>query len=132
MREKQRSIYQALEQALREAEGPLSVNELLLNDKVQKAARDSFSSTDRVKCAHDLSNSLSYMWRKGLVNRAQASIPGTRAQYVYSHRAPMVPSPAPLSSRKPVYYVTESDDAVTIEFESFAIVVKRKWISRER
>jgi hypothetical protein len=121
-----RSIYQALEQALREAKEPLSARELLSNDDVQQAARESFNTADRVQWNRDLSNTLAYLWRKGLINRVPVSIPGTRSQYAYSCREPLVPSPAPFSSRKPTYYITESEDSVSIEFENFAIIVKRK------
>lgn len=127
-------IYQLVEQKLRNASEPLTCVALMDMSDVRQEAVAEYGGLDRdVRLAtNKLSDTLGFMWRKGLLTRYPAPRESTSlARYAYAwsgkrevELAPLAP-PKRLSGKLPVG-ITEHADCVEIEFERFVILVRPK------
>lgn len=124
------SIYLVVEKALKNAGKPMTAPELMDTAEVRKVAIARFGG-DIQTTINKLSDTLGFMWRRGVVVRYPSASPSSRVRYSYGLKEkteaevkPILPPARP--SRKPIFNVVESDDAITFDFESFTLIVKRK------
>lgn len=131
----EKTIYQLLERALREAEGPLTCVELMDMPDIRKEALQEFGGRDRDvrQATNKLSDALGFMWRRGLLTRYHAPASSTslaRFSYIWDKKEdarPVEPTPSPKSLRKKVgFVVNEYGDGIMIEFEKFIVLVRPK------
>jgi hypothetical protein len=77
-----------------------------------------------------LSDMLSYMWRKEMLDRyPQVANDNTKARYTYDLKQPKTPQPEvrpPNPSKKPSFTVIEGKDSITFEFDRFTLIVRRE------
>ena len=126
-RKNQKNLYGALERALKESTAPVTCATLLRIDYVYEAARKGFGS-DISDITRRLSDTLGYMWRRGLLSRYRNTDISSQSQYSYSwfeQDVEPVPSPARNSS-KPTFDVVELKDGIKIEFEHFVVTIRRR------
>lgn len=88
---------------------------------------------DQQVAINKLSDTLGFMWRKGLLTRYPAPPDtATLARYAYQWLgdAKSKPAPSPVvyatPKKKPSFLVREYDDGIMIEFDSFTVMVKQK------
>lgn len=129
-----RDIYRVVEKYLKKSDVPLTCVDLMENREVEDTAMQEFGG-DKRHATNKLSDTLGFMWRRGVLTRYPAS--GDRTQmarfgYKWSEQeeAPpkplkSVPQPRSLSKKTGVV-VTEQDDGVVIEFDKFTVVIKPK------
>lgn len=122
-------IYQVLEKALREASSPLTCSALMDIGYVREAAVNEYGE-DVQFATNKLSDALGFMWRRDAIERYQAPRGGsTKARYAYAwpkEKKSLVPVPSPQSGKRPSFEIIESESCVTIEFEEFKIVVRKR------
>lgn len=128
-------IYQVVEKVLKKASEPMTCTALMDEADVRKAATHEFGADLQV-ATNKLSDVLGFMWRRDVLRRHPAPPDSkARARYAYSWnkavaKATEAPATPPLppatKGKKPVFTITESTDAVTIEFEHVTLIVKRK------
>ena len=122
-------IYSVVEHALRNAGEPVTCVALMERQDVREAALSEFGDDVQV-ATNKLSDTLGFMWRRGLLDRFPAPRGNsTKARYAYMlkkeepRKLSPLPSPA---SKKPTFTITESDADVTIEFDNVTLVVRRR------
>lgn len=124
------SIYQVVEEALKNVKEPVTCADLMDNPVVRNAALARFKA-DLQTSTNKLSDTLGFMWRRGILQRYTSSSPTSMARYAYTLRehkdAEVRPLPTPARpADKPVFHITESDNSVTFDFEGFTLIVKKK------
>ena len=132
-------LYEALWEAFEKATQPLTVSDLMGNPKVLNAAIQHWEC-DKARASELISTRLSFMWRKGVIDRFPAPPSYSFSKFAYGlpnkfgepeeHRTLAEPDvlkklPAK-ASRKEKIEVTEHDGEITIELKDFTIVVKPK------
>lgn len=130
-----KTIYQLIEQRLREATSPMTCSDLMETyDDLREEAIEEFGGKTRDSrvAANKLSDLLGFMWRRGVLTRYPAPRTSTSfARYAYSiatqpEKEPsVIPPPVKLKS-KSLVGIVEHDDCVEIEFDKFVIFVKTK------
>lgn len=130
-----KDIYNVLEKHLRAAAYPLTVTMLMDIDEVRRTALDELSPHDRDerKATDKLSDTLGFMWRRGLLTRFPApkeSNSFARYSYIWDQKEgsrPVQDAPiARASAGKVGFTVTEIDDGVLLEFQKFTVMIKAK------
>lgn len=131
----EKDIYNVLEKHLRAAAYPLTVTMLMDIQEVHKAALDEFSFKDRDerKATDKLSDTLGFMWRRGLLTRFPApkeSNSFARFSYIWDQKEDSRPVQEAAISRaaagKVGVSITEIDDGVLLEFQKFTVMIKAK------
>lgn len=131
----ERDIYHKLEAHLRKAKSPMTVTDLMDIGEVREEALSEFGGRERdLRVAtNKVSDTLGFMWRRGLLVRYPAPKGETSfARYSYEwakekERIPSSPIPPPSRSfGKTAVLVTEHPDCVEIEFDKFVILVRPK------
>ena len=93
------SIYQVVEEALKNAKEPLTCVDLMNNPVVKNAALARFKA-DLQTSTNKLSDTLGFMWRRGLLQRYTSVNPASMARFAYMLRerkdADVQPFPPPL------------------------------------
>jgi hypothetical protein len=128
----QRTIYNLLEQYLKQSDEPLTCTELMDVPDIRSEALTDFGSDVQV-ANNKLSDTLGFMWRKGLLTRYPAPAhTSTFARYAYAwakRETPVAPAPPvifPDNKSKQSFIVSEYDGGIVIEFDKFTVVVKPK------
>lgn len=125
-------IYPALEKAFSQTTAPMTCVDLMDDPEVFSVAMRRWDN-DKVKATEKLSDTLAFMWRKGVIDRFPAPH-NTRsmARYAYAMKnAPVeevepIPYSPPSTRHKGDLAIIEKDGEVILEFEKFTIVVKAK------
>ena len=124
------SIYQVIDKVIRAAAAPMSAPELMDIPEVRKAATARFCHDIQI-AVNKLSDTLGFMWRRNMLVRYPVTSTTSKASSSYGPKEeveaevrPILPPAHP--SKKPVFNVTESSDAVTFEFEHFILTVKKR------
>lgn len=124
-------IYPIITAALEKSEKIMTCADLLLDAAVFNAAMSRWGN-DRVKAGEKLSDTLGFMWRRGVLDRFPAPPSHSLARYAYALKnkfndagdyAKIEPSPV---KNKGDMTVVERDGEVIIELVNFTIVVKPK------
>ena len=127
----ERTIYQLLEKYLRKAESPLTCVELMDINEVRKEAVAEFGSDVR-NATNKISDTLGFMWRRGLLTRYPAPRGDTtfaRYAYMWAEQKidPQLPiSPPVRSTGKLPVIITEHADCMELEFDKFTILIRPK------
>lgn len=130
----EKDIYNVLEKHLRAAAYPLTVTMLMDIEEVRKVALDELSSDgDEREATNKLSDTLGFMWRRGLLTRFPApkeSNSFARFSYVWDQKEnsrPVQETPiARASAGKVGFTIAEIDDGVLLEFQKFTVMIKSK------
>lgn len=131
----QKDIYNVLEKHLRAAAYPMTVTMLVDLPEVREVALDEFSPSERDirKTTDKLSDTLGFMWRRGLLTRFPApkeSHSYARFSYIWDQKEnsrPVIESPiARAAAGKVGFSITEIDDGVLLEFQKFTVMIKSK------
>lgn len=130
----ERTIYQLVEAHLRGKTEPITCVELMDIHEIREEALAEFGRSNRdVRTAtNKLSDTLGFMWRRGLLTRYPAprsELSFARYAYTWNEQkidpSKPIPPPARFSSKFPVGII-EHDDCVEIEFEKFTVFVRPK------
>ena len=125
------SIYQTVEKLLAKATKPMTCADLMDIPEMRDAAMKRFKADQQI-ATNKLSDTLGFMWRKGVIARYPApSESSSMARFAYGVKekkeAEVKPLPPPARlSAKPVFHIEESADSVTFDFEHFTLIVKKK------
>lgn len=125
-----REIYQVIQKYLEPAESPMTCVDLIDVPEVFKVATEEFGDDKRV-ATNKLSDTLGFMWRRGLLTRYPTTGAGAqmaRYGYVWNARednASKKPELPPVRSKTGLL-IQEREDGVMIEFEKFFVFVRPK------
>lgn len=125
-----REIYQVIQKYLEPAETPMTCVDLMDIAEVFKVATEEFGDDKRV-ATNKLSDTLGFMWRRGILTRYPTSGVGAQmARYAYVWNSqrdekPMQPELPPVRSKTGVL-IQEREDGVMIEFDKFFVFVRPK------
>jgi hypothetical protein len=131
----EKDIYNVLEKYLRAAAYPMTVNMLMDLEEVRTTAVEEFSpgEGDERKATDKLSDTLGFMWRRGLLTRFPApkeSNSFARFSYSWDQKVdsrPVQETPvARAAAGKVGFTITEIDDGVLLEFQKFSVMIKSK------
>lgn len=127
-----KEIYSVLEKHLRVAQYPMTCVNLMDIPEVRESAVESYG-TDIRATTNKLSDTLGFMWRRGLLTRFLAPKDGDSfAKYAYiwdkkDDARPPKPVPSPVLSKKPAMTIKENNDgSVELEFERFYVLITPK------
>lgn len=124
-----RDIYRVVEKYLRQSDRPLTCVDLMDHSEVEQEAFSEFGG-DKQHAANKLSDTLGFMWRRGLLNRYPYS-GDQMARYAYAwiETAKDTPPAEPVTTpRKAKTGVTvqEREDGIMIEFDKFFVFIRPK------
>ena len=119
-------IYPTIEAELTKASKPQTAPDLMANPKVFAVCVEKWG-TDKVKIGEKLSDTLGFMWRRGVLDRFPAPPSHQMSRYAYA-LAGRSEEPVIKFEPKPKgdMVIQEKDGEVVIEFKDFTIVVKPK------
>lgn len=126
-------IYPTLVTELEKATRPQTAPDLMGNPKVFAVCVEKWG-TDKTKIGEKLSDTLGFMWRRGVLDRFPAPPSHQMARYAYAlaGRTEAVVEEEPIKYDKPstrnkgAMIVHEKEGEVVIELKEFTIVVKPK------
>lgn len=127
----QDEIYPVLYRILEETDRPITCVDLIDDSEMYTVAMRKWDN-NKVKATEKLSDTLAFMWRKGVVDRFPApNNTRSMARYAYALKnvvkeAEPIVYTAPSTKNKGDLNIIERDGEVVIEFEKFTIVVKPK------
>jgi hypothetical protein len=124
----QSEIYERLESAFEKADKPLTCVELMDIHEVRTAAIDRWGK-DVQEATEKLSDTLGFMWRRGVIERYPAEFnASSKARFAYGRKelkANDTPIPPKIKTKaKADLVVTEKDGEVIIQLDKFTIVIK--------
>lgn len=131
----ERTIYQLVEAHLKTLKAPITCVDLMDNQEIRNEALEEFGGKERdVRVAtNKLSDTLGFMWRRGLLTRYPAPRSElSLARYAYSWAADTKDAPArPISppvrsTGKSALRITEHEEGIELEFDKFIIYVRPK------
>lgn len=130
----EKDIYNVLEKYLRATAYPMTVTMLMDIAEVRDTATAELSSDgDLRETTNKLSDTLGFMWRRGLLTRFPApkeSNSFARFSYIWDQQVDSRPvQNAPIAratAGKIGFTVTEIDDGVLLEFQKFSVMIKSK------
>lgn len=124
-------IYEILERVLGSSKHMMTCAELMDNPEVRAAALERFGK-DVQLTTNKLSDTLGFMWRRGVVDRFPAPPSRSMARYAYALKNKIV-------EEEPIRYdntlpklgrhalsITERDGEVVLDFSQFTIIVRPK------
>jgi hypothetical protein len=122
-------IYPTVTEALSKSTKPMTCADLMAVPTVFNAALNRWGQ-DKVKASEKLSDTLGFMWRRGVLDRFPAPPSLSMARYAYAIAGKFdhigEPITPPLTKHKGDLTVVEKDGEVIIEMKNFTIVVKPK------
>lgn len=129
-----KDIYNVLEKHLRAAAYPMTVTMLMDIQEVHDTAIAELTAEGDVREAtNKLSDTLGFMWRRGLLTRFPApkeSNSFARFSYIWDQQEnsrPVQNTPiARAAAGKVGFTITEIDDGVLLEFQKFTVTIKSK------
>ena len=116
------AIYHVVEEALSQSEHPQSCAALMDRPEVRAAAVAKFGADVQI-ATNKLSDILSFMWRKGVLDRFPAPPSTSMARYAYALRNQILDSKA---ISKHALQIVEREGEVVLDFKQFTIVIKPK------
>ena len=129
-----RELYTRLEARLRKTKAPLTCVDLMSYPEIKAEALVDYGGETRDEriATNKLSDTLGYMWRRGVLTRYPApKVKGPSARFAYAWAAepehankPLLP-PVRLTGKQAIA-VTETNDGVEIEFEKFIVAIRVK------
>lgn len=131
----EKDIYNVLEKHLRAAAYPMTVTMLMDIPEVRKTAVAEFSpgERDERKATDKLSDTLGFMWRRGLLTRFPApkeSNSFARFSYIWDQQEdsrPVAEGPiARATAGKTGFTIAEIDGGVLLEFQAFTVLIRNK------
>jgi hypothetical protein len=131
----ERTIYQLVETHLRKQDSPITCVDLMDIPEIRKEAVAEFGGPDKdVRVAtNKLSDTLGFMWRRGLLTRYPApQSERSLARFAYAWASTKSepstrPIPPPVRSvGKSAINIKEHEEGVEIEFDKFIIYIKPK------
>jgi hypothetical protein len=129
MDEAKQTIYQLIEEILKNSGEALTGLELLEHPGVKEKLYAMYEKRGKTVASDygtHISNTLGYLWRKGLVDRYKSRKYGGRSWYVYKYKERNLQISPPAQTSKLDYMIKDEKDSVTLEFENFEITIKRK------
>jgi hypothetical protein len=123
-------IYPAITDALEKATRPHTAPELMAHPEVFKVALDKWH--DKGKAGEKLSDTLGFMWRRGVLDRFPAPPSHQMARYAYGlagrfdANGDVIRYEPPATKNRGDVAVVEKDGEIVIELSGFTIVVKPK------
>lgn len=129
-----KDIYNVLEKHLRAAAYPMTVTMLMDIQEIHDTAIAELTTEGDVREAtNKLSDTLGFMWRRGLLTRFPApkeSNSFARFSYIWDQQEnsrPVQDTPiARANAGKIGFTITEIDDGVLLEFQKFTVMIKSK------
>lgn len=131
----ERTIYQLVETHLRKQDSPTTCVELMDNPEIRKEAVAEFGGHDKdVRVAtNKLSDTLGFMWRRGLLTR----FPAPQSERSFARYAYSWASDAKASSTRPIspparsvgktsVSIKEHEEGVELEFDKFIVYIRPK------
>ena len=127
------AIYAALETALSKISHPQTCAQLMERPEIRAAAITRFDKDIQI-ATNKLSDTLGFMWRRGVLDRVPATDSRTMARFAYALKDTFS------SFDKPIVYeksslpklgqhalsITEGDGEVILDFKQFTIIIKPK------
>ena len=127
----ERGIYQLVEKHLRKATSPVTCVALMDIPEVRKEAQSEFGDDIR-NATNKLSDTLGFMWRRGLLTRYPApreSLSLARYAYEWADKKAEPDKPISPPTRhlgKTQVNIQEHEEGVEIEFDKFIIYIRPK------
>jgi len=130
----EKTIYTLLEKHLRSAPYPMTCTNLMEISEIREQALDDFSGDTRdVRVAtNKLSDTLGFMWRRGILTRFPSQEANSFARYAYiwdqqDDARPVEPiKPTQRKVGTSELKITELDDGILIEMDKFTVMIKPK------
>lgn len=127
------AIYDAITTALGESANPQTCAELMERPSIRHAALTRFGQDVQV-ATNKLSDTLGFMWRRGVLDRFSATDSRTMARYAYALKGKAAVVEEPIVYEKPdlpklgphALSITERDGEVVLDFKQFTIVIRPK------
>jgi hypothetical protein len=120
------TIYQMISGILKDNGQIMSAGDLLAIGDVKQKISAMYRTTDPVECARHISNTMGYMWRKGLVDRYRSNRVGERAWYVYAYRKKALEISPPAQLPKIEYKLKDDAGAIVMEIGNLVLTITRK------
>ena len=126
-------IYSALETALQKISQPQTCAELMDRPEVRAAALARFGNDVQI-ATNKLSDTLGFMWRRGVLDRFPAPTSRSMARFAYALKGTFSNFDTPIVYEKSdlpklgkhALSITERDGEVVLDFSQFTIVIKPK------
>lgn len=126
----QSEIYECLDKVFETAKEPLTCVDIMENSEVRSAAVARWGK-DIQEATEKLSDTLGFMWRRGIVDRfAAPPNPRNKARYAYAKKQtvnslePVAYEPKVKTKNKGDMEIVEKDGELILNFEKFTIVIK--------
>jgi len=123
-------VYTAIEDALQDIKEPQTCASLMENPTVRAAVIERFGP-DVQEATNKLSDRLSFMWRRKVLDRFTAPPSRSQARWAYAPKGMFSDSGEPIEYKKKLpalppdtMKITEKDGEVTIELQQFTIIVR--------
>lgn len=128
----QNEIYERLDEAFDKFKDPMTCVDLMEIPEVRAAALSRWGK-DVQEATEKLSDTIAFMWRRGILNRyAAPPNPRNKARYAYAKRLEesvedAIPyKPTPRTKNRGALEIVEKDGEVVLNFEKFTVVIKSK------
>lgn len=125
-------IYDAIDDALSNITVPQSAPSLMDNPAVRQAAMKKFGNDIQI-ATNKLSDTLGFMWRRGVIDRFAAPPDRSQARWAYAKKGdfsdydtPIAYQPSEPKLGKHALSITEKDGEVVLDFQQFTIVIRPK------
>lgn len=124
-------IYDVITQTLEKCNKPQTVSDLMAVPSIYTAALQRWGN-DKVRAGEKLSDTLGFMWRRGVLDRFPAPPSRSMARYAYAlvnrftTDGELQKIEAPATKNRGDMTVVEKDGEVVIELKDFTIVIKPK------
>jgi hypothetical protein len=126
----QNEIYECLDKVFDSATEPLTCVDIMENPEVRAAAVSRWGK-DIQEATEKLSDTLGFMWRRGIIDRFAAPLnPRNKARYAYAKKKvvedlePVLYEPKVRTKNKGDLEIVERDGEIVLNFEKFTIVIK--------
>lgn len=125
------SIYDVVTEELERSTQPQTVSDLMAVPTIYTTALQRWGN-DKVRASEKLSDTLGFMWRRGVLDRFPAPPSRSMARYAYAlanrldATGELKKIEAPSTKHRGDLTVIEKDGEVVIELKDFIIVVKPK------
>lgn len=123
-------IYDAIETALAKANAMQTCADLMENPEVRAAAIDRFGKDIQVT-TNKMSDTLGFMWRRGILDRFPAPPSRSMARFAYALKNKIAEAEPIRFDQTPklgkhALGITERDGEVILDFQQFTIIVRPK------
>jgi hypothetical protein len=125
-------IYDAIDHALSNIKEPQIAPALMDNPEVRAAALAKFGHDVQI-ATNKLSDTLGFMWKRGVIDRFAAPPSRSTARWAYAKKGefsdfqtPIPYQPSEPKLGKHALAITEKDGEVVLDFQQFTIVIRPK------